>query len=258
MEEISAFNIKTEVFEGPLDLLLDLIEKRKLLINDVSLSQVADNFIEYIKIQGSLPVAETAHFILVASTLLLIKSKSLLPSMELTEEEEASIEDLETRLKLYKRFKELSLHIEKKFGKKIIFSKNPSKNIPVVFSPEPDMKVGDILTAARDIIANLPKPEMLPKAIVLKVMSLEEMIGKLTERISSNLKMSFGEFAKSQSKTQNKGARHKGSREDRLHVIVSFLAMLELVKQGIIDVSQQSISDDIDIESQTLSIPKYS
>src|SRR4051812_22931017 len=71
------FKIKTEVFEGPLDLLLTLIEKRKLFINDISLSKVADDFITYVQRIGSLPIAESAQFILIASTLLLIKSKSL-------------------------------------------------------------------------------------------------------------------------------------------------------------------------------------
>ncbi len=91
-----------------MELLLDFIEKRKLFINDISLSKVTDDFIGFLKEKSNFPLGLSANFILVASTLLLIKSKSLLPTLNLTSEEEANIEDLETRLKEYQRIKELS------------------------------------------------------------------------------------------------------------------------------------------------------
>ena len=250
------FKIKTEAFEGPLDLLLSLIEKRKFFINDISLAKVADDFIVYVQSLQAFPVATTAHFILIASTLLLIKSKSLLPTIQLTEEESGSIEDLEHRLKLYKRFKELSVHVARVFGKDIIFLKNPSK-IPVTFSPDPTMKPGEMLLAARRVIESLPKKEILPKGIVRKMISLEDMISRLTERMQSSLKMNFGEFAKSQGKTSNKGAHHTTSKADKVNIIISFLAMLELVKQGIVDVTQTDPKDDIEIETKQIGIPNY-
>ena len=83
----TTFKIKTEAFEGPLDLLLNLIEKRKLFINDISISKVADDYIAYIKNLNKFPIRESANFILIASTLLLIKSISLLPNLHLSEEE---------------------------------------------------------------------------------------------------------------------------------------------------------------------------
>ena len=95
------YQVKTHIFEGPLDTLLSLIEKRKLFINDISLSKVADDYIAYIKSLENFPIADSAHFILIASTLVLIKSKSLLPNLTLSEEEEHSIEDLEARLREY-------------------------------------------------------------------------------------------------------------------------------------------------------------
>ncbi|MDE2172553.1 MAG: segregation/condensation protein A, partial [Patescibacteria group bacterium] len=100
------FTVKTQTFEGPLDLLLDLIEKRKFFISDISLAKVTDDFITHIKQFENMPMGESAHFILVASTLLLIKSKSLLPELALSVEEQGDIRDLETRLKIYKRIKE--------------------------------------------------------------------------------------------------------------------------------------------------------
>ncbi len=238
-----AYKVKTEHFEGPLDLLLNLIEKRKLFINDISLSKVADDFIAYINQLQHFPIAESAQFILIASTLLLIKSKSLLPQLNLTLEEEESIHDLEERLKLYQEIRELSVHVKEKFGKHIIFERNPSKVEPL-FSPDESMTIPNLLSSIHQVLKNLPKKEFIPKAVVRKVVSLEEMIGSLTERIKSSLKMSFKEFA-------------SVDKHGKVHVIVSFLAMLELVKQGVIMVNQEKDFDDIHIETQEIGVPRY-
>lgn len=259
MSADSTFKIKTEVFEGPLDLLLSLIEKRKLLVNDISLAKVTDDYIEYLqRVQSvgatqeaggapnasAFPMAESANFILIASTLLLIKSKSLLPTLSLTEEEKGSIEDLEARLKLYQKIKELSLHVKERFGTAPIFAKTESKTVVPVFSPEPEITPAGVLAAIKEVIRNLPKKEFIPKAVVRKVMSLEEMIVNLTARIQSSVKMSFKDFA---------GV----GKQERVHVIVSFLAMLELVKQGIVDVTQDAHFQDITIETQAVGVPRY-
>ena len=79
------FSIPTASFEGPLELLVELIEKRKLLVNDVSLALVTDEYMKYVREFEEHPIGETAQFVLVASTLLLIKSKSLLPILDLSE-----------------------------------------------------------------------------------------------------------------------------------------------------------------------------
>src|ERR1035437_4870141 len=105
--EGDAFKIKTTSFEGPFGLLLTLVEKRKLFINDVSLAAVTEDYLNYMNKLGglnSLPPAEISSFIIVASTLILIKSKSLLPNLNLTLEEEGDIHDLEERLRLYELF----------------------------------------------------------------------------------------------------------------------------------------------------------
>ncbi|MBX4197779.1 segregation/condensation protein A [Candidatus Parcubacteria bacterium] len=238
------FKIKTEHFEGPLDLLLNLIEKHKLFINDISLSKVADDFIAHTKEMGNFPIAESAQFILIASTLLLIKSKSLLPTLDLTEEEETSIHDLEERLKLYQRIRDLSTHVHERFGKNISFEKNSSRIITPVFSPDESMTIPNLLTSIKSVLVNLPKKEVLPKAVVRQVVSLEDMIESLTDRIKTSMKMSFKDFA---------GVGKK----EKVHVIVSFLAMLELVKQGVVDAVQHEDSDDIHIETQNVSVPRY-
>ncbi len=238
------FKIKTEVFEGPLDLLLSLIEKRKLFINDISLSRVTDDFISHIQNFEKLPMADSAQFILIASTLLLIKSKSLLPSLTLTEEEEEGIHDLETRLKIYQRIKDASLKIKDIFGKEIIFPQSQLKKIDPIFSPDESMNLLSLAQAIKDIIKSLPKKENIPKAVVRKVVSLEEMIDNLTKRINQGLRMKFSEFS----------AAHK---TEKVNVIVSFLAVLELVKQGIIHATQENNFDDINMETKEIGVPRY-
>src|SRR4051794_29176459 len=106
MQSRSVHVVKTPVYEGPLDLLLELIEKRKLLINDISLAAVTDEYIAKINSLSELPVGETADFIALAATLLLIKSRSLLPTLALSGEEERDIKELEYRLAVYQILKD--------------------------------------------------------------------------------------------------------------------------------------------------------
>jgi segregation and condensation protein A len=240
----SSYSVKTHIFEGPLDTLLSLIEKRKLFINDISLAQVADDYIAYIKSFENFPIADSAHFILIASTLVLIKSKSLLPSLELSEDEQHSIEDLETRLKEYQKYKELSQHLKDRFGINVEYLRQPSKEKIVVFTPDKNTSVSRIFETAKALILSLPKKEMVPKAVVQKVISLEEMIENLTERITESMKMSFKDFA-------------KVGKVEKVNVIVSFLAMLELVKQGIIYVRQDKDFHDIEMQTNKIGIPTY-
>lgn len=237
------FKIKTKVFEGPMDLLLSLIEKRKLLINDVSLAKVTDDFISYLQNREVYSIKDTSDFLLVASTLLLIKSRSLIPSLNLSEEEKADIRDLELKLKIYKKIKELSVFIKSNFGKKIIFFPNARKVEPV-FSPDTSMTKENISNAIFDVIKNLPKFDVKPKLKVTKVISLEEMITNLTKRVQSSLKMSFKDFS---------GI----GKAEKVNVIISFLAMLELVKQGIIEVNQKEKFDDIHMETKHVGTPAY-
>ena len=143
------YNIKTPVFEGPLDTLLSLVEKRKLFINDISLSQVADDFISYVKNLENFPIGESANFILIASTLVLIKSKSLLPDLNLTEEEEQSVDDLEARLREYQKYKALALHLRERFGINISYLRLPPREKKIVFLPDKNTTVAGIFEIDR-------------------------------------------------------------------------------------------------------------
>jgi|SRR3989344_8855953 len=242
-QSTQGFKIKTPVFEGPLDLLLTLVLKRKLFINDISLSKVADDYIHHIEKFEQLPMGEAAQFILVASTLLLIKSKSLLPNLNLTEEEEEGIHDLECRLKIYKRIKEASQNIQALFGYKMIFLPAKERVVEPVFSPDPSMSLPALINSIKNIIRSLPKQESIPKAVIKKVVSLEEMIDDLSQRINKSIRISFKDFT--------------GKNKEKVNVIVGFLAMLELIKQGVIFASQQDTFGDIHMETKKVGVPRY-
>jgi len=225
------YQIKTADFEGPFGLLLDLIEKRKLFINDVSLASVTEDYLKYMNKLGSSNPAEISSFVLVASTLILIKSKSLLPNLNLTTEEEGDIRNLEERLRLYELFNRLGGNIKNNFGKKMIFPLLERKNEFLVFLPDERITKDMMMVFAKDVLGSMPKKTFLPEAEIKKVISIEEMIARLAERITGTIKTSF---------------RDMFGRKEKIETIVGFLAMLELIRQGILDAAQNE--NDIIIE----------
>ncbi len=229
------YQIKTRTFEGPLDLLLQLIEERKLHINDIALAQITDDYLAHIEESGSFPLTEAAHFILVASTLVLIKSRSLLPALALSDEEEGDIKDLERRLIEYKKIKELSAHIEKQYNAHIIFIPPQTSRVTPVFSPTKKITVDTLHQSIQRVLMVLPKINMIPQAFVKKMVSLEETITLLFERITKDMNVRFADL------------HGQGGEKNRSHIIVSFLAVLELVKRGMVLVSQRTHFSDIQI-----------
>ncbi len=246
-ETLSQYQIKQGTFEGPMELLLSLIETRKLFVNEISLAEVTNEYIAYIKSQNDIPsdrhIADTSYFILIASTLILIKSKSLLPNLALTEDEEGKIENLELRLRLYQIIKNASIEIKDNFGIKIIFSPLERVWSQPIFSPDPLISVFNISQSVQEVLARVPtKAEILPEIEVKKIINIDQFIDNLTERIQTAMNISFREFAQSHNA--------ENATEAKVHVIVSFLAMLELVREGLIDVIQNSSFGDIEINKQ--------
>lgn len=239
-------NVKTPVYEGPLELLLELIEKRKLLINDISLATVTDEYLARLNAMDTLPVGETAEFVSLAATLLLIKSRSLLPLLELSGEEEQDIKELEYRLALYQLIKEASRGLAQGLLSPALWEGEPPEETPL-FVPDVSVTLSSLRDAAGVLIDGFPKPLTLPSVSVRKILSIEEVIGKLSERVSSAMQLSFQEFTRGHA-TAGAPARHD--------IIVSFLALLELVKQGIIKATQED-NGDITLRSDTVSTPTY-
>lgn len=243
----SIYTVRAGTFEGPLELLLSLIEQRKLFVNEISLASVTAEYIGYIKTLTHLPdekrIADTSYFILIAATLILIKSKSLLPNLALTEEETEKITDLESRLKLYQIIKNASIDIKSTFGTHVIFFPRERVWSEPLFSPDTHITTSIMASSIVDVLNNAPKQEIsMPEVEVKKVVSIDEMIDNLTARIQTAMNMSFREWSK-------KGDGGTES-EVKVHVIVSFLAMLELVREGIINVVQNTSFADIAITKQ--------
>jgi chromatin segregation and condensation protein Rec8/ScpA/Scc1 (kleisin family) len=166
------YRIKTAGFEGPFGVLLHLVEERKLLINDVSLAAVTEDYLNYMNKLGSMGYAEIASFVVVASTLILIKSKSLLPNLNLTDEEEGDIKNLEERLRLYKLFTELGGHIKENFGEKIIFAPLERKSDVLIFLPDNQITTKSMMTFAQGVLDAMPKKTFMPEVEVKKVVSI--------------------------------------------------------------------------------------
>lgn len=243
----TSFKIKNEKFEGPLALLLELIEKRKLLINEFSLAQITDDYIAHMQQAGEQSIGHQTDFILVASTLLLIKSRSLLPELTLSHEEESDIVDLERRLVLFKRIKELSIHVKDLFlGEPLFFAKD-RKGVKVIFTPDPKITLATMSQSFGQALEKIPKPKEEVKATIKKTISIEEMMDSLTERVQKAIRLSFKEFT---------GGNPK-NKEEKVTVIVGFLALLEMVKQGVAQVRQDNTFDDIIVETESISIPNY-
>ncbi len=239
----TAFSIKTTHFEGPLEILLDLIEERKLLISDISLSKVAEDFLAYVETQKTFPMGQAAHFILIAATLLLIKSRTLLPTMTLSDDEEGNVKDLEFRLTLYQAFRNIARKLAT-VGGRMFFGDGAPAGEPL-FAPSPDLSTASLVEALRRAVSGAPQTQFAPTVKVASVISLEQMMTQLSERIEKAIQMTFRDFAKS------RGA-------DKREMVVGFLAMLELVKRGLVAVRQEEIFHEITMTySGEMRAPRY-
>ncbi|MBI5742371.1 MAG: segregation/condensation protein A [Candidatus Niyogibacteria bacterium] len=226
------YSVKTEAFEGPMDALLRLIEESKLSVNEVSLADVSEQYIAYVRALPELPRHEAASFLVIASTLVLIKSKSLLPNLELTEEEKESIDDLERRLKLYQRLKELAKNIEALEGRGMIYEREAFSGVALGFVEPRGVDVGVLQRTMAAFLKVLPIKEELPEKLVKSVVKIEDKIAEIFERVQKAMRSSFKDFV---------------GTGDRTTIVVSFLALLELVKDGLIVVSQEGQYKDIEI-----------
>ncbi|TSC85921.1 MAG: hypothetical protein G01um10148_829 [Parcubacteria group bacterium Gr01-1014_8] len=244
---MSAFAVATHTYSGPLDALLSLIEERKLSISEVSLAEVTDAYLAYVESLPQLPLAETAQFILIASTLLLIKSRTLLPSVDLSEEESQSIGELERRLAAYALVRKSSKSLRQIWRKKPLqFAKRQptpehTGGRAVAFNPG-ETTLAMLLGAAKRLVNTLPKPERLAEATVVPILQLEEVIGTLRRRLASSIRTKWSELTKA-------SGRHE--------MIVHFLAVLELIRSGSISATQEKLFSDILLETEALGAPKY-
>jgi len=226
-----------------MELLIELVEKRKLLINDISLAAVTDEYMRTVSAMQELSLPNTSQFISLAATLLLIKSKSLLPVLDLTEEETASIEDLEIRLKKYQVYRDIAMQLGESFGRSNSYTPEFTPPVQPLFLPDSFCTTETLQTALAEVLNELPKNEPKPTARLKPTISLEDMMGRLRNRIENQMKVSFSEL--------------KYGEKEHKNVIVSFLAVLEIFKQGNILITQDNRFADIHLELDKRGTPKY-
>ena len=219
-------------FSGPLDLLLNLIEGEKMDINEVALSQVTEQFLLYLENIEKRDPAELADFLLVASRLLLIKSKKLLP--QFTEEEEEG-PSLEEQLRLYKLFIEAAKEINKTWinGKQAYFREESTRR-PEEFTPPNNLSLSSLEEQYRKLLVRLQPPKSLPKTEIDRRVLLEEKIKNIASLLKKTKNLNFFELL--------------NSSHNRTEVIVTFLALLELVKGKQVSLQQTGAFNDIAIE----------
>ncbi len=239
---LNRFVVRMPSYEGPFEVLLELIEKRKLSVSELSLAQVTDDYIEHVRSQAAFPMEDAANFIGVAATLLLIKSKSLIPELELSPDEEGDVEDLKARLKYYEMARDAARELGRIFGTQMMVSAG-DREPEAVFAPSRDLSLGSLEAALRAALNSLEKEEKLPEVRVRPLVTIEEMMDRLTIRVQKALTMSFKDFA--------------GDKAEKVEVIVSFLALLELVKQGVVEAAQYDAFADIKITNTSASVPRY-
>lgn len=227
--------IKLQQFEGPLDLLLSLIEEQKLNITDIALAEVTEQFLQYVKDLEHIDPTSLADFLNIAAKLLVIKSKAILPSLEIAEDDEQEPEeDLTSKLILYKQFKEVARYLrqidangQQGFIRAAVFSQK------VNFFPDPNVTTTTLHDSILHVLQQLKELDNLPKARVKEAVSIQAKIGELQGRLASKIQTSLSELL---SEAKNKD-----------EVIVTFLALLELIKQRIFSVEQEMLFTDVKI-----------
>jgi segregation and condensation protein A len=231
------YNVKIEQFEGPLDLLLELINKEKMDITNISLAQIADQYLDYLEKKEDINIVNLADFLTVAAKLILIKSKALLPLLDLSTEEEEEIFDLEKQLEEYRKFKLVALEVEKILNNnEQSFSRDNFIEIEPQFAPPEGIGAKELATIYENILGQIPVFEKLEEERMTKVISLKERIDNLKEMLTHRAEINFSELVK------------KGG--DKVEVIVSFLAILEMVKRRIVVVEQGEMFYEIKLKKR--------
>lgn len=227
------YTVETETFEGPLDLLLQLIEKEKLNICQISLSKITDSYLNFLsKMNGT--GEEMADFLVIAAKLLYIKSKQLLPDAE-TEEEEAEIADLEERLMEYQKFKAAAKELENILAEgNRAYRRRAKNNIPINFLPPNNLDNSKLFAIFQEILNKTTSKDTEETIIETEKITIEERREDVRNIIKNRKKVSFREVL--------------GGVKTRTGVILTFLAILEMIKQKEILFKQDKNFADFTIE----------
>ena len=239
------YELSLEKYRGPLDKLLELIEEKKLEITEISLAEVTHDFLKYLKTLEAVEAAVLAEFIAIASRLILIKSRTLLPNLVLTEEEENEIKDLEARLKIYQELKQAKKILTLIWQKKDIAFSRPYflslgggglGAVSEFFYPGKDLNLAALSASLQKIFETLKSLEFETETIKEKIISVEEKINELINRLVEEVEISFKNLSSSKSLEE---------------IIVVFLAILHLANDRMIFLEQKTHFSDIIIRKQS-------
>jgi segregation and condensation protein A len=223
--------IRLEKFTGPLDLLLSLVEEQKMEITEVSISHVTEQFFDFLdKLEERKP-EDLADFLVVATRLVYLKSKTLLPYLMPEEDDGPSLAE---QLRLYKMFLEASVKINKMWNDdKLSYGRFEPPLRPVEFIPPQNSGLENLTSSYLILLKRLKPVDPLPQIKINRAVSVKHQIENIFNLLKTAKKVSFSEIIKtSQSRTE---------------VIVSFLALLELLKTEKIFITQNNSFEDIEI-----------
>lgn len=227
------YTLKLEKFEGPLDLLLQLIEQEKMPITEIALGKVTENYLAYLaQHEEDIDVVELADFLTVAAKLLLIKSREILPLFHWEEDEEDG-KELEARLKMYKEYWDAAKKMQKmiRVGHFSYSRSKPVTRQEVKFSPPAGVDADNLRDFFAEVVARLEPVIRVPKQVIKDTINIQHKIASIRQAVLDQAQVNF---------------RHLiSSSKDRTEVIVNFLAMLELIKQRVITARQEGHFEDI-------------
>lgn len=231
------YSVRIASFQGPLDLLLKLVEADEMEITNLSMMQATEPFVRHVREnQGKIPPEELADFLVVAAKLVYLKSKALLPSLSDPSLEEGP--DLETQLRMYKMFVEAANRlgeIAKEGQRSFSRTKRPIKEWAAGFVAPKEVTSTVLHDVYQRVIRRLEPIAFLPKAALERLVTLEEKLSELGERVRKALRVSFHRFL--------------AESQDRSEMVVSFLALLELIKMRTVKVKQKDLFHDIQLEA---------
>jgi segregation and condensation protein A len=228
-----AYQVQLPVFEGPLDLLLHLIEEQELDITKVSLAQVTQGYLDYIGRADAVNPDHLADFLVVAAKLIYIKSTVLLPqALSLDEEEEDVGDDLVRQLRLYKQFKEIAghLHMLEAQGYRAFVRVAPPPVLPKKVDLD-GITLDELVQAVREALEVLPPAPPVDDVVAPILITVDEKIDLIRTRLARAKRVSFRKLVRQAS--------------SRVEVIVTFLAVLEMIKRRLIDARQEKIFGDV-------------
>lgn len=231
-----AFELKTKYFAGPIQKLLELIEDKKLDINEMSMAEVTADFLAYLATLRNIPPALLADFILVASRLIFIKSKSLLPEFAFSEAEERDAHDLELHLLLYKECRSAAKKIHKLWGlARNEYGRELFRAYQLgFFYPSPNLNVKAIQTSLKNLLAAIDALELREKSLARSMLiSVEEKMKDLLKELTGGRHSRFSALAKNKDE-----------------MIALFLAILHLLKDRLVDIEQKASFSDIIIKGR--------